>query len=210
MSRGTHGDEQRRQDRQTAIAWAAATLSDQTVVFIDTETTGLDGGAEIVDIALIDTAGNVLIESLVRPNGRIPPDAVRIHRITDAMVASAPRWNVVYPEVQRLIKGRTSFIRMLQQAMTPERESAHATPPTSCAPSFTQATSSTTASSSTPKRSSSMARPEPAVRFPSSLRISTSLRAPTSDSGRGCSSFRWASSTNSTSRPPTSAPAGRS
>ena len=59
-------------------------LERELVVF-DTETTGLDGGAEIVEIveiSCVNGRGEVLLDTLVRPAGPIPADATAIHRIT--------------------------------------------------------------------------------------------------------------------------------
>ncbi|MCW3664158.1 3'-5' exonuclease, partial [Burkholderia cenocepacia] len=58
-------------------------------ILLDTETTGLDESAEIVEIAVIDDAGNVLLNTLVKPKHPIPNSATAIHGITNAMVATA-------------------------------------------------------------------------------------------------------------------------
>lgn len=103
-------EEHRRAARAGAAAWAAALLRRPDVVFLDTETTGLDGTAEIIEIAVIDVAGGTLLDTLVRPDGTIPPDAARIHGIRDAMVASAPRWPEVYGHLLPLLAGRTVVV----------------------------------------------------------------------------------------------------
>jgi DNA polymerase III subunit epsilon len=75
-------------------------------VFLDTETTGLGPDAEVVEIAIVDSAGATLFESLVRPSRPIPPDATGIHGITTAMVSGAPDWRSVWPSVEPLLAGR--------------------------------------------------------------------------------------------------------
>ena len=75
-------------------------------VFLDTETTGLTDQSEIVEISILDTNGEVLLDSLVRPRRSIPPDAVRIHGIRDEMVANAPSWLLVWPQVEAILQGR--------------------------------------------------------------------------------------------------------
>ncbi|KVN19062.1 MULTISPECIES: 3'-5' exonuclease [unclassified Burkholderia] len=85
----------------TANAWLAA-----DPLFIDTETTGLDFQAEIVEIAILDRAGAVLLDTLVKPVMPIPADATAIHGITDAHVAGAPGWASVGPQVAELLAGR--------------------------------------------------------------------------------------------------------
>jgi len=60
--------------------------------YVDTETTGLHraGGDELVEVAVIDDCGNVLLSTLVNPGLGIPLEATAIHGITDEMVAAAP------------------------------------------------------------------------------------------------------------------------
>lgn len=110
MSTATPAIGDRRWARLAAVAWALETLANPATVFIDTETTGLDATAEIVDIGIIDASGDVLFETLVRPDQRIPTDATVIHGITNAMVAGAPRWKTVYPEIERILAGRSVVV----------------------------------------------------------------------------------------------------
>ncbi len=104
------GADGRRRSRADAIAWASDVVSRPDVVYLDTETTGIDGRAEIVEIALVDSAGTTLLDTLVRPDGIIPHEVIRIHGIDDAMVASAPRWPEVYPALIELLRERTVVV----------------------------------------------------------------------------------------------------
>ena len=70
-------------------------LDGARLVAVDTETTGFDParGHELVEVARVAIDGGALGETwatLIRPQRPIPPDASRIHRITDDMVAGAP------------------------------------------------------------------------------------------------------------------------
>ncbi|MBN2549190.1 MAG: 3'-5' exonuclease [Anaerolineales bacterium] len=92
-------------------------------VFIDTETTGLNNRAEIVEICLMNYDGNILLESLVRPRKPIPMDVIRLHGITDDMVSTAPTWLQLWPQVESILRGRyvgaynAEFdLRMMQQS----------------------------------------------------------------------------------------------
>ena len=92
-------------------------------LYLDTETTGLDSWSEIIEIAIVETDGKVAFQSLVKPVNPIPTSATRIHGIDDILVADAPRWNQIWPEVQQLLSGRQVGIynadfdlRMLQQS----------------------------------------------------------------------------------------------
>jgi DNA polymerase-3 subunit epsilon len=82
-------------DRHSAVAWSRDVLAGPDTVFLDTETTGLGRGAEIVDVAVIAATGEVLADLLVRPDHRIPFEATRIHGIRDEDVAGAACWSDV-------------------------------------------------------------------------------------------------------------------
>ncbi|HSQ25626.1 MAG TPA: 3'-5' exonuclease [Anaerolineales bacterium] len=97
--------------------WSAQPL------FLDTETTGLDNSAEIIEISIVDHEGHTLYDSLVRPLRPIPMDAVRLHGITDDMVINARTWLHIWPEVEAILAGRwvgiynVEFdVRMMQQS----------------------------------------------------------------------------------------------
>ena len=81
-------------------------------VVLDTETTGLDSRAEIVEISIIDKGGNILFDSLIKPKNAIPWDAERIHGISNADVADSPAWPEVYDQVKEILAtaGRTVAI----------------------------------------------------------------------------------------------------
>ena len=71
-------------------------LSGQTLVAVDTETTGMspaDGHrlVEVARVAIVDGALGEEWSTLVHPGRPIPPDATRVPGISDAMVANAPK-----------------------------------------------------------------------------------------------------------------------
>lgn len=78
----------------------------QQPVYIDTETTGLDGSAEIVEISVVDHDGSILFESLVRPKNPIPSSAIQVHHITNEMVKDARPWYVLWPTLRTNLFGR--------------------------------------------------------------------------------------------------------
>lgn len=98
--------------RDAAIEWADGILATPPgqVLILDTETTGLDSCAEIIQLAMIDLGGNEIMNTMVHPKFAIPPDATRIHGITDAMVAGAPFWSDIAPRFEELTKGKTMVI----------------------------------------------------------------------------------------------------
>lgn len=111
------------EDRAQSRQWARQLLSKGEFVILDSETTGLHGDAEIVQIAIIDSAGRVLLDTLVRPTRPIPMDAAAIHHITDVMVAGAPTFADIAPQLRELLSGETVIIynsafdvRMMEQS----------------------------------------------------------------------------------------------
>jgi DNA polymerase-3 subunit epsilon len=96
--------------RAKAIAWAAEAARDPRVVYLDTETTGFGPRAEIVDIGVVDSSGQVIFESLVRPERPIPREVIAIHGITDADVRHAPRWDELYDQLRPILKDRRILV----------------------------------------------------------------------------------------------------
>ena len=88
-----------------AAARARAILQEGPL-FFDTETTGLNSSAEIVEVGIVDAEGNTLLESLVRPCRRIPSGAEAVHGISNEMVRNAPTWAELWPEVSQLFSGK--------------------------------------------------------------------------------------------------------
>lgn len=93
-------------------------------VFLDTETTGLGDQAEIVDIAIVAADGSTLLDTLVQPIKPIPAGATAVHGITNQMVATAPLFGALWPQIAQLIGGKTVVIynadydcRMIYQSM---------------------------------------------------------------------------------------------
>lgn len=95
-----------RHERREECRQEARALLDQDIVILDTETTGLGSAAKIVELAIIDKAGNVLFNSLVNPGQAIPSEAVSIHGITDNMVKDAPTFADIVITVSGLLFGK--------------------------------------------------------------------------------------------------------
>ena len=77
-------------------------------LILDTETTGLDASAEICQIAIIDSSGKVLLDTLVKPVRPIPPEATAIHGITNEMVSMANEFPATV--IHELVYGRNVVI----------------------------------------------------------------------------------------------------
>lgn len=94
-------------------------------VFLDTETTGLDDEAQIIEIAIVNDAGAVLFESLVKPTVPVDYEAQEIHGIGPERLATAPAWPDIAEQVRAVLEDKRVVIfnskfdiRLLQQTAT--------------------------------------------------------------------------------------------
>ena len=79
---------------------AANLLQQSDTLIIDTETTDLNG--EIIQIAMINTQGQVVLDTLVHPQTRVTPGAYAVHHISNAMLRAAPDWTHIAPQFATL------------------------------------------------------------------------------------------------------------
>ncbi len=75
-------------------------------LIIDTETVGSGGLVEIIEIALGDTDGNILYQSLVQPVFNPLPPPSKHKRFDSAEWAGAPEWVEVWPHISALIENK--------------------------------------------------------------------------------------------------------
>ncbi len=58
------------------------------IICFDTETTGIDSRAEILQLSILDGTGAILFDELIRPcHTAVWPEAERVHHISPAMVS---------------------------------------------------------------------------------------------------------------------------
>lgn len=113
-------------DFEDAVDWAQNLLAAKNFVILDTETTGLGSKDEICQIALIDSSGKELINSLVRPTVRISEDAIAIHGITNEDVANSPTFEELLLPILKAV-GRKDLViynaefdlRLIRQSVKP-------------------------------------------------------------------------------------------
>jgi DNA polymerase-3 subunit epsilon len=88
--------------KEQATLWAKERLKDTSTVILDIETTGLltsNPNSEIVQISMCNIWGSPLINMVVKPNYPIGWEALKIHKISEDMVASSP----TFPEIAPLL-----------------------------------------------------------------------------------------------------------
>ncbi len=71
-------------------------------LIIDTETVGTGSSIEVVEVALCDFEGRVLLDSLVRPVYNPPPRSTPAQRFDSAEFDAAPDWTDVWPALAAL------------------------------------------------------------------------------------------------------------
>lgn len=113
-------------------------LDQMACIVFDTETTGLDAAARIVQIGGVRISRGRLtgeqFDTLVNPGCPIPPAATRVHGITDQMVADAPeccqalRRFAMFAGNEVLVAHNAPFDMSLLRAATPETGHAFANP----------------------------------------------------------------------------------
>lgn len=96
---------QTRADR--ARTWARS-LHGAAWCVLDTETTGLGLGAEIVQVAVVDgLSGDVLLSREVRPAAaRFDVAAMTVHGLDRRRLAAAPRWPDIYYQLRPILDRR--------------------------------------------------------------------------------------------------------
>ena len=95
-------------DRLDAILMARTWLANpDDFLILDTETTGLGDDDEIIEIAIINMRGEMLLDTLVRPARKtISREATDVHGINATMLDGAPTWARVFPKVKAMLQGR--------------------------------------------------------------------------------------------------------
>ena len=78
----------------------------ERVLIIDTETLGSGPAVEIIELAVGDSSGRIIFESLVSPLFNPLPSPSRHRRFETADFSSAPHWPDIWPELSRLIDGK--------------------------------------------------------------------------------------------------------
>lgn len=97
-------------------------------LFLYCMTTGAAELSEVVEIAILDSAGAPLADELVRPKRHIRPAATLEHGITDEKVNFAPKWAEILPKIEELLVGKKICVYDLAselQALKNSHENNH-------------------------------------------------------------------------------------
>lgn len=108
-------DEWFEQERRGAIQWARVRLAQaepdepenaQPFVILDTETTGMGGDAEPVQITIIDHMGRPQLNTYIKPGVRIEYGAWATHGISFESVRNAPTFRQALGDLYRVVTGK--------------------------------------------------------------------------------------------------------
>ena len=95
-------------DKARAIRWSKHILTVDNAVILDTETTALHG--EIIEIAIIDMRGNVLLDQRIKPMGEMSQGAYDMHGISLDDLKDCPTFPEVYEQIKSAIGQNTVII----------------------------------------------------------------------------------------------------
>ncbi|EHE6020016.1 3'-5' exonuclease [Salmonella enterica] len=104
------GLQSRMKSERGRAARLAHTWLSQYPVFLDTETTGLDAGAQALEIGLVNARGDLIYETRLKPTVSIEPAAAAVHGISDDELVSAPSWPDIAQQLQHHIDQRPLVI----------------------------------------------------------------------------------------------------
>ena len=79
-------------------------------VVLDSETTGLEGDDQVIEIAVVDWDGNTLVNQRIRPTVPIGVGAEAVHGISAADLADCPTWPEIAADVRAVLEGRPVVI----------------------------------------------------------------------------------------------------
>ncbi len=98
-------------DARLQIEAQLQTLFEQRTPFLllDTETTGKleHRGFQIVEVAVVNQDGQVLYQSLVKPDIVMPAEASEVNGLTDDVLAAAPPFAQIWPSLVQLLASTT-------------------------------------------------------------------------------------------------------
>lgn len=98
----------REENKAKAKTAISSLLERDDVLILDTETNGVGQHSEVIEVSVINTKGDVLLDTLLKPKTMsMNPFAERVHGINLKMLKDAPHWSEVFPQLASLADRRT-------------------------------------------------------------------------------------------------------
>jgi len=102
-------------------------LKNLETIYLDTETTGVTLKDQIIEIAIVDDAGETLLNSLVRGTCPVHKDANKLHGLTLKKVAKSPSLKDLEDAIINIVRGKHAVTYNLEfdlRFLTPRIKSA--------------------------------------------------------------------------------------
>jgi len=95
-------------NRECVINWAKGVLDNPNVVFLDTETTGLNkyNDDEVVELTIVSNNGKVLLSQVFKPSRSIPRSASEVHGIWQKHVENLFPISGSWSQIANILSGK--------------------------------------------------------------------------------------------------------
>lgn len=87
-----------------------AEVDRDSICFLDTETTGLDGDDQIIELAIVDGYGETLFDRRFKPSVEVSDGALYVHGISNEDLAGEAEWPDSVEEIKSILAGKTAYI----------------------------------------------------------------------------------------------------
>lgn len=92
--------------RSSVIEWAKQILDSANILVLDTETTGLLDDDEIVQLAIIDLQGQIVLQLSFRPTIPICDEASMVHGITNTDLENCPTFAEMHTIISKILSNK--------------------------------------------------------------------------------------------------------
>jgi DNA polymerase III epsilon subunit-like protein len=88
------------------IRWARGVINSTNALILDTETTGLSDDDEIIQVAILDLQGNVVLKLSFKPTKQISQGAFAVHGIDEIDLAHSPSFSECYDTISNIVRNK--------------------------------------------------------------------------------------------------------
>ncbi len=91
------------QQAQAVVGQFMEWATNPRLAVLDTETTGLDLGDQVIEIGIVDAYGRTLMNQRVKPTIPVSAGAQQIHGISDDDLKDCPTFEQVWPQLKEIL-----------------------------------------------------------------------------------------------------------
>nr|WP_102532799.1 3'-5' exonuclease [Vibrio sp. 10N.286.48.B7]PMH78498.1 hypothetical protein BCU58_08980 [Vibrio sp. 10N.286.48.B7] len=96
--------------REARAGATAQKWLDEECLVLDTETTGLEHGDQIIELSILDHLGNTLFDQRFRPTCKINPGAESKHMISEDMLKNEPLFSEYVSKIREILTSKPVVI----------------------------------------------------------------------------------------------------